>query len=313
MSIHKLTAGAGYDYLTRQVAAQDVTERGHGGLAAYYSAKGEAPGVWVGSGMAGLDGLAAGDPVTQAQMRNLFGAGKHPLAEQLRRAAAEAGLDAHGQDRAAWLGTPFPVYPGEVSLFRRSVAARVAELNTARGLPADAPCALEDRARIRTEVAVELFRAEHGRDPADAREIAATIARHSRPRTTAVAGYDLTFSPVKSVSTLVGDRRPRCRGRHRGRPRQGRRRRPGLAGAGRAVHPGGPPRGPPGADPRDGRRGVHPPRLPRRRPRPAHPRRGRQQGPDPGRRTVAGDRRTACCSRRPSPPPRPTTPPWNTT
>ena len=34
------------------------------------------------------------------------------------------------------------------------------------------------------------------------REMAATIAKHSRPRTTAVAGYDLTFSPVKSVSTL---------------------------------------------------------------------------------------------------------------
>ena len=27
MSIHKLTAGAGYDYLTRQVAALDATEK----------------------------------------------------------------------------------------------------------------------------------------------------------------------------------------------------------------------------------------------------------------------------------------------
>jgi hypothetical protein len=34
------------------------------------------------------------------------------------------------------------------------------------------PGTLEDRARIRTEVAVELFREEFGRDPADAREIA---------------------------------------------------------------------------------------------------------------------------------------------
>ena len=38
--------------------------------------------------------------------------------------------------------------------------------------------------------------------PVDARELAATIAKHSRPKTNAVAGYDLTFSPVKSVSTL---------------------------------------------------------------------------------------------------------------
>jgi hypothetical protein len=33
MSIHKLTAGSGYDYLTRQVAALDATEKGHLGLA----------------------------------------------------------------------------------------------------------------------------------------------------------------------------------------------------------------------------------------------------------------------------------------
>jgi hypothetical protein len=32
MSIHKLTAGSGYDYLTRQVAALDATEKGHTGL-----------------------------------------------------------------------------------------------------------------------------------------------------------------------------------------------------------------------------------------------------------------------------------------
>ena len=55
MSIHKLTAGSGYDYLTRQVAAQDATEKGHTSLASYYSAKGEAPGTWIGSGMAGID------------------------------------------------------------------------------------------------------------------------------------------------------------------------------------------------------------------------------------------------------------------
>jgi hypothetical protein len=36
MSIHKLTAGSGYDYLTRQVAALDATEEGHVGLASYY-------------------------------------------------------------------------------------------------------------------------------------------------------------------------------------------------------------------------------------------------------------------------------------
>jgi hypothetical protein len=33
MSLHKLTAGSGYDYLTRQVAALDATGKGHTRLA----------------------------------------------------------------------------------------------------------------------------------------------------------------------------------------------------------------------------------------------------------------------------------------
>ena len=85
MSIHKLTAGSGYDYLTRQVAALDATEKGHLGLASYYTERGETPGVWMGSGMAGIDGLNAGDVVTAEQMRALFGAGLHPLAAQRQR------------------------------------------------------------------------------------------------------------------------------------------------------------------------------------------------------------------------------------
>ena len=40
------------------------------------------------------------------------------------------------------------------------------------------------------------------RAPADARELSGFIARATRARTTAVAGYDLTFSPVKSISAL---------------------------------------------------------------------------------------------------------------
>ena len=35
----------GHDYLTRQVAALDATERGHVGLAAYYTERSESP-VW---------------------------------------------------------------------------------------------------------------------------------------------------------------------------------------------------------------------------------------------------------------------------
>jgi TrwC relaxase len=75
MSLHKLTAGSGYDYLTRQVAAMDAAAKGHTGLASYYAERGETPGVWIGSGLDGIDGLTAGDPVTAEQMRALFGCG----------------------------------------------------------------------------------------------------------------------------------------------------------------------------------------------------------------------------------------------
>ena len=43
MSLHKLTAGDGYTYLTRQVAAADATHRGRDGLGEYYSQRGESP------------------------------------------------------------------------------------------------------------------------------------------------------------------------------------------------------------------------------------------------------------------------------
>ncbi|GAB3993424.1 MobF family relaxase [Nocardioides marmoraquaticus] len=209
MSIHKLTAGSGYDYLTRQVAALDATDKGHVGLATYYTEKGETPGVWVGSGMASLDGLDVGDVVTAEQMQSLFGSGHHPLAAERERTLNAGPRQPHQAPptaaelrHATRLGTPYKVYDNDVSAFRIEVAKRIEAVNRTAGLPGDWAVPAHERAWIRTEVATELFRAEHGRDPADARELAATIAKHSRPRTNAVAGYDLTFSPVKSVSVL---------------------------------------------------------------------------------------------------------------
>src|SRR4030095_11068320 len=59
------------------------------------------------------------------------------------------------------------------------------------------------------EVAREFFVAEHGRAPIDAPELAGQIAKSSRPRAQTVAGFDLTFSPVKSISTLWAVAEPR--------------------------------------------------------------------------------------------------------
>jgi conjugative relaxase-like TrwC/TraI family protein len=202
MSIHKLTAGSGYDYLTRQVAALDATGKGHTGLAAYYTERGETPGVWLGTGLDGIDGLTAGDPVTAEQMRALFGCGLHPLAELRQQQLEGPGLTLRDFQNASRLGVPFKIVDNDLIPFRVEVAKRIAALNTAIGWPADASIAAADRARVRTQVAREFFLAEHGREPVNARELAGQVAKDSRPRTQVVAGYDLTFSPVKSVSTL---------------------------------------------------------------------------------------------------------------
>ncbi len=201
MSLHKITAGDGYEYLTRQVAAMDSTEKGHTGLASYYTQKGETPGVWVGSGLSDIEGLNVGDVVTAEQMRFLFGSGHHPLAGE-RSDALPANATVAQVQEAHRLGHPFKVYAHDMPEFRIEVAKRFAAYNAQVGAPQDAPVPAQVRAAIRTRVGREIFRATYGRDPVDARELAGLIAKVSRPQTTAVAGYDLTFSPVKSVSTL---------------------------------------------------------------------------------------------------------------
>ena len=135
-------------------------------------------------------------------MRALFGAGMHPLATQRLEQLGDADLTDANIKAATRLGAPFKISDTEPGRFRVEVAKRIAAFNEQAGLPTDWPVSPAERARIRTEVARELFAAEHGRPPADAREVAGTIAKHSRPRAQTVAGFDLTFSPVKSVSSL---------------------------------------------------------------------------------------------------------------
>jgi TrwC relaxase len=142
------------------------------------------------------------DPVTAEQMRALFGRGLHPLAELRQQQLEGPDLTLRDFQNVARLGAPFKIVDNDPRPFRLEVARRIAALNTAIGWPADASIASADRARVRTQVAPEFFRAEHGREPVDARELTGQIAKDSRPRTQTVAGYDLTFSPVKSVSTL---------------------------------------------------------------------------------------------------------------
>lgn len=120
MTLHKLAAGSGYTYLTKQVAVHDATERRQVGLASYYEEKGEAPGRWLGTGLAGLD-LTEGDGVTEEQMRLLFGHGRHP-----RSAEPEAAVRMWGG-----LGRAFPTF--DATTLRQVTARAFSEHNTSRG------------------------------------------------------------------------------------------------------------------------------------------------------------------------------------
>ncbi|WP_460819418.1 MobF family relaxase [Nocardioides korecus] len=111
MTVHKLTAGDGYTYLTRQVASADEQRPRGQSLADYYVARGNPPGVWLGAGSA-LLGLE-GTPVYEAQMKSLFGQGLHPNAERLLASGATSsqvrlGRPFAGQDE-------FTSVPGRAS------------------------------------------------------------------------------------------------------------------------------------------------------------------------------------------------------
>ncbi len=204
MSIHKLTAGDGYSYLTRQVAALDATERGHTGLSDYYSQRGESPGQWLGSALGDVD-LQDGQEVTAAQMAALFGEGKHPNADAITEQVMDkrAGGSGRLQDvqDAIRLGAPFAVIDSAPA-FRVAVAKACAQVNAGLGMPHDWPLPAAERARVRTDVGRDMFAREYDRPPKDPRELSSFIARHSRAASTAVAGFDLSFTPVKSVSAL---------------------------------------------------------------------------------------------------------------
>ncbi|MEV0688385.1 MobF family relaxase [Nocardia sp. NPDC050378] len=207
-TIHRVAAGNGYQYYLRQTAANDRTARGRSSLSQYYSDHGEAPGRWHGTGLTAL-GLVAGAEVTEEQMKSLFGQGVHPNAEQIKTEvyARQIALGANDRDatraaeKATKLGNKFSVYKVR-SEYRTRCSSAYRAHNTERNIEPTAAIPDDERARIRTHVATEMFTDEYGRAPLNARELSGWVAKNSRVNQAALAGLEITFSPVKSVSVL---------------------------------------------------------------------------------------------------------------
>ena len=163
-TLHKLTAGDGYLYLIRQVAAADSTERGRNTLSEYYSAKGESPGHWVGTGPASLSSTGArevsehplqeiwtvpeGSEVHEEQMAALFGEGLHPNAVDITNYTLGRGAQPAVAIEAAHLGRRFAVRTGETE-FQRALAVAYREHNTRLGQKWNTP--IDDDVRAQTE------------------------------------------------------------------------------------------------------------------------------------------------------------------
>ncbi|WP_223881410.1 MobF family relaxase [Nesterenkonia ebinurensis] len=76
-----MSAGDGYKYLLRSVAAVDGDRSLSTPLTRYYAEAGTPPGQWLGSGVAALGQgqLAVGDRVSEAQLQLLMGMGRDPI------------------------------------------------------------------------------------------------------------------------------------------------------------------------------------------------------------------------------------------
>ncbi|MGW2395396.1 MobF family relaxase [Kitasatospora sp. NPDC001664] len=190
MTIHKLTAGNGYTYLTRQVAGGDVQRQRGQSAEEYYTQKGNPAGVWLGRGapLLGLDGTT----VTEQQMKHLFGLGQHPDAERLIAEHLAANVRADMDEdqlkavqvaaiKAATLGRKYPEYE-PLDPFAERVERRLAVI---------------EKETRRTPTSAEVKKVQQ---------------EESRRQRAAVAGFDLVFAPVKSAAVLWAlDERPEVR------------------------------------------------------------------------------------------------------
>ncbi|WP_249353644.1 MobF family relaxase [Microbacterium sp. 2FI] len=95
-----MSAGDGYKYLLRSVAAGDGNRPLSTPLTRYYAAEGTPPGRWMGSGLRGLAGgeISEGDTVAEGQLQLLIGMGRDPnTGEALGRAFPQYGAAAAGE------------------------------------------------------------------------------------------------------------------------------------------------------------------------------------------------------------------------
>ena len=190
MSFRVVHAGGGYQYLLRSVATNDAYA-GRQQLHDYYAAKGTPQGRWIGKGLAGLatQTTQRGTAVTEEQMSALYGEGLHPDTDRLTDQGQS--LD------DCKLGRAFPVYTKNDELLAELAAAE-RSFKAANDRRPDE----NERTNLAIEVGTKHFFAAHDRGPENNREVVDWVNARRNDVRQAVSGYDMTFSPMKSVSAL---------------------------------------------------------------------------------------------------------------
>lgn len=193
---HPLHAGDGYEYLTRQVAAQDRDRDRSRDLTDYYTEHGTPPGTWWG---AGSEAMGLTGDVTESQMQALFGEGLHPDADRIIQEAIEAGKSAREAIEAAQIGPMLSEFGSKPTAIAQLYAARVDEFMSKKmRRPTH-----DERMILRTDAAHEQLRGKLGRKPTKS-EINAALGAEKKQTRRAVTGFDCVFTPTKSVSVLWG-------------------------------------------------------------------------------------------------------------
>ncbi|GAA1475046.1 hypothetical protein GCM10009604_24910 [Corynebacterium aurimucosum] len=190
MTLRVVNSGTGYEYLLRSVATNDGPTDAPS-LSKYYDAKGTPPGRWLGSGLAGLntENVVQGGEVTESQMAALYGEGLHPDAD-MKMSEGQKIKDVQ-------LGRPFANFTNDVPVL---VALRDAERRHRQ--TTGTLMGKQERAELVQDIGREFFIEEHGVEPQSGREIVNWVNGLKDNVRQSVSGFDLTFSPAKSVSVV---------------------------------------------------------------------------------------------------------------
>lgn len=198
MTIKVLHAGDGYRYLTGQVASADVVREKGQGLVDYYAESGNPPGRWLGNGRFALD---VDGVVDENHMAALYGECRHAKADAIEKGLIALGMSAEDARKETQLGRALQTFKNEPDDYDKFIAKEFAVFEAHHGRM---PARGDEATRVKFEATRGYIMTSDGnRDVAD-REVKLFLAERGSKDRQPVSGYDLVFTPSKSVSVLWG-------------------------------------------------------------------------------------------------------------